>query len=293
MNLPKFSALSLAAAIAFTGCTQKPATNNAVGIDPAILAAELKAAYLGANELMMGGKTNDAVALIGKTLADAKFANFEEHLSQALNDRQPEYPPMPDPENPDAEFDWQPQEPDISFADLERRRFLLDYMVRLSLQTATPDDALDRVIPLFKADPKLALDGVNLIYEDIRARIAPAELLAWIARLNKTPRLPEAAAIKFKEWEIHAALEGELDDRAISVLSGLLAKHSDDPAIVELARRSVNLLVRQSRLDSVAKLIEALKRMQAEPVKNLVLASQARLAAARADWNACAGFMIH
>ena len=312
MTLPKAIALALFGAAAFTACAPekpvaKPATPAATA-EPSVLAAELREIHLAANESLLNGQTNAALKLLGDTLASARYADYEDRVHAVFseyNEKQnAEYMRRAelaetDPEHPDLaeppDFDkFQP--PDLSYSDTDTRRQMLETLVRLALETGTPNDALARVIPIFNADERFAHEAAGQIYRNIQHSLAPAELLAWTVSFGKTPKLPAAAVHQAREWEFNAALDAGQDDHAIGILPDLLAKRNNDAgAVGQFAQRAANLFMdpARPRLESAAKLIATLERIKPSnaALDNLLLSARARLAAASNDWNAYAGHM--
>ena len=170
------------------------------------------------------------------------------------------------------------------------RQMLLDYFVRASFGAGQGDEALATVVALCESDLDLGLQGLGLVYENVRQQLPPDEILAWITAFAKNPKLPAAALQKAVEWEILAALDLREDDRAVTVLAAALAKRPEAPELLQLAQRSVAILL-DGRHGALSKLIDALAGIKAAPVQNLRLAAQVRLAAATGDWDAYAAFM--
>ncbi|MCL1887495.1 MAG: hypothetical protein FWF96_01315 [Kiritimatiellaeota bacterium] len=301
MTLHNASAAALLGALALNACAPQkpPAPLPPVTVDVVALAAELRETYQNANELTLGGETNAAVALLGRTLADTRFNNYENRLQAALQeitDRQaaeqarrqeeaeanPDQPvPPPDP----TPF----EEPEISYGDVGYRRQMLEQMVRASLRHTTPDATLAHILPIFDADEALALDGLGLIHEELRTTLPAAGLLEWAARLVKTPKLPAAALNRAMDWEYNAALDAGQDDHAIGALAAILVKRGPDNASVAFAQNAVDQFIQRRRLESLSKLLDTLKRAKSNTaLDNLLLAARVRLAVASADWGNCA-----
>ena len=281
MNCHKTIALTILSAGFFAACTQeKPVTPTPSDPVAMTLMAELKSIYSDANTLMMEGKTNDVLTLLCTTLSDAKYTGFEDRFTKALESQHAETQAPPAPQESEDAY----QEPDFSAADLDYRRYMLDWMVRLSLQTDSPDDTLARVASIFNAEPGLAMDGVALIYEDLRSKLPPEELLLWLTQLTQLPQLPENALDKAREWEVIAAIEATQDERAINIIATLLGKYTDNPGHLQLAQNTLNILFNRGRLDSVAMLIDTLGKVKGPALGNLLLAARTRYAAASADW---------
>jgi len=309
MSLSKGCAAALLGALALGACTretQQPAATAAAkqpaaGVDVVALAAELRNTRQEADELAFGGQTNAAVSLIGKTLADPRFVDYENRLQKVLNEisekQAAEFarlqaeaaeadPGAPPPPYPDPALYGTAE---VSYSDVGFRGHLLDQMVRLSLSHGTPEETLALVLPIFNVDERLGLEGVALVYEDLRNRRPAAELLAWAQQLAKTPKLPDSAVNRAMDWAYSAALDANQDDQAIKILAEILAKRGADATVIQSAKRAVNLFIQRGRLDSLSRMLDTLRRAApgGEALDHLLLAARARLAAASADWKAC------